>query len=141
MTASKNKTTPTDKKVSEFLATVESQKRRDDADVLIKLFSDISGHPPVMWGPSIIGFGNYHYIYESGREGDMPEIGLSPRKSSLVLYIYAGFDGGEQYKKSLGKVRVSKACVYVNKLEDISMDTLKEFSSESIKYLREDGWQ
>ncbi len=126
MTNANNKTQPTNTDVIDFLASVEDQKQRADSEHLIDLMHKISGKPPVMWGPSIIGFGLYHYTYDSGREGDMPEIGFSPRKGKIALYITDDSTKYPEITTRLGKFKTSKACLYINKLEDVDVDVLEE---------------
>ncbi|MCB0009313.1 MAG: DUF1801 domain-containing protein, partial [Anaerolineales bacterium] len=111
---SENKTRPTDQKVMEFLNSVEHKTRRTDGLTLLKMMEEITGEDAVMWGSSIVGFGSYHYKYESGREGDMPLVGFSPRKQSMTLYIMPGFDEYEGMLAELGKHKIGKACLYVN---------------------------
>ncbi len=127
-----NKTVPTKIKVTDFLKTV-SPKRADEAQILIKIMQDISKQPPVMWGPSIIGFGSVHYSYDTGREGDMPALGFSPRKTAITIYFGEGFDRYNQQLKSLGKYKTSVSCLYVNKLEDINLEVLQKMLQESYK--------
>lgn len=121
-----NKTQPTNTDVVEFLATLEDQGQRADSERLIALMHKISNEPPVMWGPSIIGFGSHHYKYESGREGDSPAIAFSPRKGKLALYIVNDATKYPEITKRLGKHKTSKACIYITKLEDVDMDILEE---------------
>ena len=128
---------PTGASVPAFIAAVENPRRRADAEVVCALFQELSGEPPVMWGPSIIGFGAYHYRYASGHEGDAPRIGFSPRKANLVLYLLPSFDGAEALLARLGKFRRSAACLYVNKLADVDMDVLRELTAGSLAAMRE----
>lgn len=124
---SENKTKPTNADVLEFLATqVDSDQQRQDSEILIDIMQKISGEPPVMWGPSIIGFGKSHYKYESGREGDVPVLGFSPRKGKLSLYITDDSTKYPKIRERLGKHKISKACIYINKLADIDMNVLEE---------------
>lgn len=132
-----NKTQRTDNDVHAFLESVDNQKRREDGKVVLELMEDITGLSPEMWGPSIIGFGSYHYKYDSGREGDMPLIGFSPRKQSLSLYIMAGFDQYDELMAKLGKHTLGKSCLYIKKLEDVDMDVLKELVKQSYDYTKE----
>lgn len=125
------KTQPTDVSIDAFLDTV-SDKRRDEATILIPIMQKISGEKPQMWGPSIIGFGSEHYKYESGREGDMPRLAFSPRKASLTVYFNRGFD--DKYADELavlGKHTKSVSCLYINKLEDIDIDVLRAMLEKS----------
>lgn len=121
-----NKTVANQASVDEFIASVDNATRRADAQKLLKIYQDITEHPPVMWGPSIIGFGSYHYVYDSGREGDMPLAAFSPRKSNLTIYVGNDFKNAESLFKALGKHKKSKACLYINKLDDIDLSVLKE---------------
>ncbi len=120
---------PSTASVEKFLRTV-SDARREESLALIKLMRHITDEPPVMWGPSIIGFGSRHYRYETGREGDMPHLAFSPRKTALTLY-FEGFDNyGEQLER-LGKHTTSVACLYIPKLEDVDTEVLKEMLEQS----------
>lgn len=122
-------TLPTDVSVESFLETV-GEKRRDEARVLIAMMQEVSGLKPLMWGPSIIGFGSMHYKYESGREGDMPILAFSPRKASLTIY-FEGFDSYAEELKKLGKHKTSVACLYINKLSDIDQSVLRTMLEKS----------
>ena len=126
------KTKPTDISVAEFIAAVENPVRRADAETVLALLEEISGEPATMWGPSIIGFGKYHYRYDSGHEGDAPRIGFSPRKAQTVLYILGGFEWQDALLARLGKVKTSVACLYVNKLADVDMAVLREIAVRSL---------
>ena len=106
------KTKVTDASVADFIAAVENPQRRADAETLCALFEEISGQPATMWGPSIIGFGRYHYRYASGHEGDAPRLGFSPRKAQTVLYVMSGAEGQADMIKRLGKVKSSVSCIY-----------------------------
>jgi Domain of unknown function (DU1801) len=119
-----NKTQATDANVSAFLDGVTDANQRADADVIIALMQKASGEPAKMWGPSIIGFGSYHYRYESGREGDMCRIGFSPRKGQTVIYIVDGFPGHADLLARLGKHKTGKACLYIKRLADIDVAVL-----------------
>jgi hypothetical protein len=121
-----NKTAPTNVPVEEFLATVEHPGRRQDGETVLELMRDVTGQEPVMWGPSIVGFGSYHYKYASGREGDAAAIGFSPRKGNLALYGLTYAPGSAPLLERLGKHKTGAACLYVNKLADIDLDVLKE---------------
>ena len=122
---SKNKTQPTSADPLAFIASIEHRQRREDAQVLLEMFSQLTGARPIMWG-SIVGFGQYHYVYESGREGDCIATGFSPRKLSISLYIMPGFKDVSSILSRLGKHKLGKACLYVNKLSDIDMEALAE---------------
>lgn len=121
-----NKTKPTSTSVDEFIGSIENSRRRNDALIALKIYEEITGLPPVMWGPSIIGFGSLHYVYETGREGDMPAAAFSPRKASLTFYVGDKFEGAEKLYAKLGKYKKSVACLYINKLEDVDLDVLSE---------------
>ena len=131
------KTKPTDKSVTEFLKNVENTKRKEDSFKILKIMQEVSQEEPVMWGDSIVGFGSYHYKYASGREVDWLQIGFSPRKQSLTIYIMDGFEKYGGLLSKLGKYKTGKSCLYINKLEDISFPVLKELMSESLKYVKE----
>lgn len=121
-----NKTRPTGAAVAAFLAAVEHPTRRADAARLDTIFREVTGWEPQMWGPSIVGYGAYHYKYESGREGDMCATGFSPRKANLSIYIMPGYADFSAQLSRLGKHKLGKACLYINKLADIDEEVLKE---------------
>ncbi|MEM7359617.1 MAG: DUF1801 domain-containing protein [Pseudomonadota bacterium] len=121
-----NKTLPTSASVDDFIAALDNKRRQADALVALKIFKEVTGEPPVMWGPSIIGFGTSHYEYESGRKGIMPSAGFSPRKANMTFYVGNKFRGAEQLYAKLGKHKKSVACLYVNKLDDIDLEVLQE---------------
>lgn len=129
--ADTNKTIPTTADVADFLATLDDIEQQKDSKTLIEMMQEISAEPPVMWGPSIIGFGTYHYVYASGREGDMPLIAFSPRKGKLTLYVMEDASKHEDIRDRLGKHKVSKACIYINKLTDVDMNVLHELIAVS----------
>ena len=129
-----NKTQRTVASVGEFLTFVENKRRREDGFMVLEMMKEITGLEPEMWGPSIIGFGSYHYKYESGREGDIFLTGFSPRKQSLSLYIMDGFDGCDDLLTKLGKHRKGASCLYINKLADVNMDVLRELVQRSFKH-------
>jgi len=131
------KTKETDNSVIEFIETVESQKKREDAYKLLDIFAETSGYEAKMWGPSIIGFGSYHYKYASGHEGDAPLVGFSPRKAKISLYFATGDTEREELLKEFGKHTSGKACVYINKIADIDVEVLKKLIKQSIKFLKE----
>ncbi len=133
----KNKTTSTDNNVIEFIQLfADTEQKRADSMALLALMQRVSGYEPKMWGPSIIGFGNYHYKYESGHEGDAPLIGFSPRKAAISLYVYTGLPEHEPLLKNLGKFKMGKACIYAKKLTDINQEELKRIIEATIKYLK-----
>ena len=126
-----NKTKPTKSSVSGFINTLTDPTRRADAKTLVKLMQSASGEKPKMWGPSIIGFGSYHYTYDSGREGDMPLIGFSPRKAATVLYGMRSGDA-EALIAKLGKHTTGKGCLYIKKLADVDQKVLEELVVKSL---------
>lgn len=130
------KTTPNSNDVEEFLKRVENEKRRTDSFAILQLMERVTGETPKMWGDSIVGFGSYHYKYASGREGDWFLAGFSPRKQNLTLYIMAGFDEYEDLLKDLGKHKTGKSCLYINKLDDVDPDVLKELIKASVTQMK-----
>ncbi len=133
----KNKTTSTDNNVVEFIRSfTDTDQKKEDSMALIALMQSVSGYEPKMWGPSIVGFGNYHYKYESGHEGDAPLIGFSPRKAAISLYVYTGLQEHEPLLKNLGKFKMGKACIYAKKLTDINQDELRKLIEATINYLK-----
>lgn len=133
----KLKTRETQADVEAFLENVASDKRREDGRKVLEMMRRITGWEPKMWGPSIVGFGQYHYKYESGREGDFFVTGFSPRKSALTVYIMPGYRDYSHLLEKLGNHRTGKSCLYVNKLEDIDMDVLAELITESVEHMKE----
>ncbi|WP_084078370.1 DUF1801 domain-containing protein [Demequina sp. NBRC 110057] len=118
-------TRPTDVPVETFLSTVEPARRRDEGERLVEIFSSETGEEPVMWGPSIVGFGTYHYRYDSGREGDMPRVGFSPRKAKLSLYGLTDAPGHEELLARLGPHSLGASCLYVTRLDAVDDDVLR----------------
>lgn len=130
----KNKTTETENNVEDFIsAFVDDENKRKDSFELIKIMQEVTGFEPKMWGPSIIGFGSYHYKYASGHEGDAPLTAFSPRKAAISLYVYSPSDEKEELLSKLGKHKASKGCLYVKKLADIDAEILKKMISLSIE--------
>jgi hypothetical protein len=129
----KAKTSETINSVLGFVKTVEDKQRKNDCLTIIEIMKKQSGFEPKMWGPAIIGFGSYHYKYESGHEGDAPLVSFSPRKSEFALYI-ANFDGKQELLKNFGKHKTAKSCVYIKKVEDINVEVLKKMIAGSIKH-------
>lgn len=117
--------------VTAFIAAVENEMRRKDAKALVKLMAEATGEKAAMWGPAIIGFGQYHYKYDSGREGDMPKAAFSPRKQNMVLYV--GAKGYPELLKKLGKHKVSGSCLHINSLADVDEGVLRQLVSRSYK--------
>ena len=134
----KNKTTETEVRVNDFIESyVDNEQKKVDSYQLIDLMREWSGFEPRMWGPTIIGFGRYHYKYKSGHEGDAPLVGFSPRKAQFSLYIFSNTDKSNRLLEDLGKFKMGKACIYVKKLSDINIQVLKELCLETIAYLNE----
>jgi hypothetical protein len=131
------KTKETDNSVIKFIEKVESPKKREDAYKLLDLFTETTGYEGKLWGPSIIGFGSYHYKYASGHEGDAPFVGFSPRKAKVSLYFATGEWKREELLKDFGKHTTGKGCVYINKVSDIDVEVLKELINESVRFLNE----
>ena len=124
------KTQKNDGSVSDFLDSVDHERRREECRTIVDLMKEVTGEPPIMWGGSIIGFGQTHYEYESGREGDWFKVGVSPRKQNLTLYV-PPFEGYDQLLAKLGKYKTGKVCLYINKLADVDFEILREIVSKS----------
>jgi hypothetical protein len=134
----KNKTTVTEVDVFDFIASyVENEQKKLECIRLIKLMRKWSGFEPKMWGPTIIGFGSYHYKYASGHEGNAPILGFSPRKAQFSFYIYSKTNKNDLLLKTLGKFKMGKSCIYIKKLADIDISILEQICKETIKYLNE----
>ena len=134
----KNKTTQTEADVFDFIKSyVDNDQKKADSLKLIQLLSEWSGFDPKMWGPTIIGFGSYHYKYASGHEGDAPLLGFSPRKAQFSLYVYSETEKSKILLNELGKFKMGKACIYFKKLSDLNIAIIKELCSETIVYLNE----
>ena len=132
------KTKPTSQDAREFLSTIEPEEKRRDSSTLLELMQKITGEKAVMWGPSIVGFGSYHYKSERSRqEGDWPLIGFSPRKQNLTLYIMAGNQDNRDLLERLGKHKSSVGCLYVKRLSDVDLEVLTTLIEESFKYMKE----
>ncbi|MGG3563227.1 DUF1801 domain-containing protein [Neobacillus rhizosphaerae] len=131
------KTKETDNNVIEFIEQVDHPRKREDSYQLLDIFTETTGYHAKMWGPSIIGFGSYHYKYATGHEGDAPLVGFSPRKAKISLYFAPGETKREQLLKEFGKHTTGKACVYINKMADIDVEVLKELIKESVVFLQE----
>ena len=127
-----NKTTQNDQSVLAFLDKAAGDKRRQDCDTILTMMLKTTGHEPKMWGDAIVGFGSQHYKYESGREGDMPLIGFSPRKQDLTLYI-GGLDRMSDLLGKLGKFKTGKVCLYIKRLSDVDQAVLEEMIERSLK--------
>ena len=132
-----NKTTPNDQDVEQFLNSVDDERKRKDSFTILELMKQVTGIEPRMWGSSIVGFGSYHYKYESGREGDMILAGFSPRKQNLTLYNMSGFERYDDLIKQLGKHTTGKGCLYIKRLDDVDLPTLKSLIEESFKHVKQ----
>lgn len=143
MAQSTLKTHATAADVTAFIGAIENESRRTDAIALVDLFTATTGEPAVMWGPSIIGFGAYHYRYESGREGSMCRTGFSPRKANMVVYLVGGYEQPsvkehmDALRAKLGKHKVGKSCLYLNRLADLDQMVLREMILFSWRYMDE----
>ncbi|WP_430816923.1 DUF1801 domain-containing protein [Carboxylicivirga sp. RSCT41] len=134
-----NKTQPTNADARAFVNAVEHRQRREDGLVILELMERLSANQAVMWGGSIIGFGNYTYKYASGRSGDWFIVGFSPRKQNLTLYLMCGFEKVQHLLDRLGKHKTGKGCLYINKLSDIDMDVLSELILKAIEIHKQNG--
>ncbi|MGO4941871.1 DUF1801 domain-containing protein [Ruoffia tabacinasalis] len=132
MSAAKFK--PTGEDVVVFIESIDSKQKQIDSFVLLDLFKEVTGFEPQMWYPNIIGFGSYHYVYDSGREGDTSYLAFSPRKAKFSLYLATEFKDKEKLLKQLGKHTTGKMCIYVNKLADIDLDVLKTMLENSMEH-------
>ena len=134
----KTKTKSTDAHVLSFINDfADTEQKKEDSFELIRLMQEASGFEPKMWEPTIVGFGNYHYKYASGHEGDAPMLGFSPRKAAISLYVFTGLEEHLPLLEKLGKFKMGKACIYVKKLSDINQDELKKLMKASIEFLKE----
>jgi len=130
------KTRENNASVAAFIAAIEDPEQRSDARKIAAMMRAASGSRPRMWGTSIIGFGSYHYRYASGREGDWPIVGFSPRKQNIAVYIMAGFSGSKKLLAKLGKHKTGKSCLYIKRLDDIDQAVLRKLIDESIQTMR-----
>ena len=130
-----NKTVATTASVHQFIQTVADERKRRDCRTLNKIMGDAVGRKGRMWGPSIIGFGSYHYKYDSGREGDAFLTGFSPRAQNMTVYIMPGFSKYEATLKKLGKHKLGKSCLYIKKLEDVDLDILTDIIKDSVEVM------
>jgi hypothetical protein len=135
------KTRPTGNDVQEFLKNVDNENRQQDSFKILEMMREITGEDGKMWGSSIVGFGHYQYKYSSGRKGDWFLTGFSPRKQNLTIYLMSGFDEMEDVMLNLGKFKTGKGCLYINKIEDIKIDVLKNLIETSIRNLKKDNTQ
>ena len=133
---SENKTQINDASVDAFLKKVADEKKREDSFSLLKLFEEVTGEKAKMWGTSIVGFGSYHYKYESGREGDSALTGFSPRAQNLTLYVSLGSGESDDLLKKLGKHTTGKGCLYIKRLSDVDIDTVKKIIANAYKRMK-----
>ena len=136
MAQANNKTRPTDDRVEDFLNGVEHAGRREDSFEMLEIMTRLSDHKPVLWG-SIVGFGQYHYKYDSGREGDMFLTGFSPRKTALTAYIMGGFTAYDDLMSRLGKYKIGKSCLYITRLSNVDRSVLEDLIGQSLTYMRD----
>ena len=129
------KTKETTASVAEFLKGISDPQRREGCRAVAEIMRAVTGEEPKMWGSSIVGFGRYHYKYESGREGEWPITGFSPRKGDLTLYIMGGFDQVSDLMKNLGKYKTAKSCLYIKKLSDVDLVVLRKLVAQSVKLM------
>lgn len=130
------KTQPNDLDVESFINTIEPESKRDDAWEVLKLMKKVTGEEPVMWGSSIVGFGKYKYVYESGREGEWMLTGFSPRKQAMTLYLMSGYEKMDDLMQKLGKYKSSVSCLYIKRLSDIDLDVLEEMVRKSVEIIK-----
>jgi len=128
-----NKTKPTKDSVTAFLNKIQDQQVREDCFAILKMMQKVSNSEPVIWGSAIIGFGTYHYVYESGREGDMVVIGFSPRKQNISIYLMGGLNNVEDELSKLGKYKTGKGCLYIKSLRDVNEEVLKKVFAKAYK--------
>jgi len=130
------KTKPNKLSVEKYLNSIKDEQKKKDSFNVLELMKKVTKEDPIMWGPSIVGFGKYHYKYESGREGDMCMVGFSPRKNALTVYIMPGFTRYDDLMKKLGKYKTGLSCLYIKKLEDIDMKVLTDLIMESVRWMK-----
>lgn len=132
-----NKTVPTDQNVEQFINAIEDERKRNDSFALVELMQEVTGMEPQMWGSSIVGFGSYHYKYDSGREGDSPLAAFSPRKANLTIYNMGSLAERDDLLKQLGKHAISGSCLHIKRLDDVDLPTLKTLVEESINHIKQ----
>lgn len=132
-----NKTVATEQSVADFITSIEHNGKRADAHVLNDVFKRVTGYDPVMWGPNIIGYGTYHYRYATGREGNFLATGFSPRKANFSIYIMPGYTDFSHILKELGKHKIGKSCLYINKLADIDLNSLERLILAGLENLNQ----
>jgi hypothetical protein len=131
------KTKPTEQSVTDFLATIEDDQKRRDCFAILEMMREVTQCDPKMWGPTIVGFGAYHYRYESGREGEWPLTGFSPRKQNLTLYLMGDYEKHDDLMQKLGKHSIGKSCLYIKRLADVDLATLRELVQRSVDHTRQ----
>src|SRR5690606_34506775 len=137
MGQARNKTVETTDSVADYIGSIADEAKRNDRLRLSEIMEAETGHPPRMWGDSIVGFGSYHYRYDSGHEGDAPLVGFSPRKNELSIYLMSAFDRRAEMLANLGRHKSGKACIYIKKLTDVDERILRKLIAESVKWIRE----
>ncbi len=137
MAQEKNKTRPGEGDVVQFLKSVEPEKRRHDSFRALEMMKRVTGHEPKMWGNAMVGFDEYHYKYDSGREGDMLALGFSPRKANMVFYLMPGYQDFSEQLARLGKHKIGKSCLYITDLDKVDMDVLEEMCTTAYKYIQD----
>ena len=135
----KLKTQKNDASVEDFLNGVSHERKREDSFAILELMREVTGEEPAMWGTNIVGFGSYRYKYASGRDGEWFLTGFAPRKRNLTLYIMEGFENYDSLLADLGKYRTGKSCLYINRLEDVDIPTLRELIRQSVTHLADGG--
>ena len=135
-TQANNKTQPRNADVDAYIASIENAGRRQDAEYLLEMMTRVSGETPRMWGPSIIGFGEYHYVYDSGREGDSMLTGFAPRKANMVVYVMPGFSAYADYLDKLGKHKTGSSCLYLGRINKLDLQVLEHLVQRSVKDMR-----
>jgi len=131
----KNKTTETENSVTDYLSAIPNEKRRSDCSEIVNIMQKATGFEPKMWGAGIVGFGSYHYQYESGHSGDAPLAALASRSNAIALYLSTDFEKKENLLQKFGKYKSGKSCIYIQKIEDINTDVLIEMVKKSVEYL------
>lgn len=135
------KTKINDASVHEFINSIKDDEKNKFALKVLNMMKSVTKNQPKMWGTSIIGFGTYHYKYASGREGDWMQVGFSPRKQAMTLYIMSGFSKYDDLLSKLGKFKTGKSCLYIKKENDVDWEVLKELVSQSVKYIKNKKWE
>lgn len=132
-----NKTVETDASVTDFIQSVENGQRQQDSWEMLEMMEEITGHPPKLWGNSLVGFGSYHYRYDSGREGDFFLTGFSPRKTALTVYVMPGFERYKDQLERLGPYKTGRSCLYLKKLDTVDREVLKEIIRDSVSFMKD----